>query len=56
MNNQTKPPTKPKYETPEKPAVRNSTPSDPCFSCRLPVSQCKGKCTPAERRANGGQL
>ncbi|MCI9010343.1 MAG: hypothetical protein OSJ39_03565 [Clostridia bacterium] len=25
-----------------------------CLTCRLPASQCKGKCTLAQMKANGG--
>lgn len=29
--------------------------SDPCLTCKLPVSKCKGTCTKAEQKANGGK-
>lgn len=28
---------------------------DYCLTCRVPVKQCKGDCTAAQRKANGGR-
>ena len=35
-------------------APQKQKPKDPCFTCKLPASKCKGACTKAQRIKNGG--